>query len=685
MFTARRSGPRVKNPPTGVSMDLPLLNELVTIFCLSILVIYGCHKIKIPPVVGFLLTGVVCGPYGLGLVSAVHEVELMAEIGIVLLMFSIGMELSVSELVRLRKPVFLGGALQVGLTTLAIMPVAMFALGSWNTALFAGFLAALSSTAIVLKILQQSGQMESPYGRICLSILIFQDLAIVPMVLAVPLLAGRGLSGEGTGLDLLLSGLKTVGLMGGGFLLARKLVPAGLAMVVRTRSRELFLITTLAICLSIALITSTLGLSLSLGAFMAGLIMSESEYSHSALEGILPFKEIFTSLFFTSVGMLLNLGFFTAHLAEVAAVTVFLMLCKSLVVLPVSLLLGYPLRPAITAGLALCQIGEFSFVLAKTGFDYGLILPDSYQIFLAASIATMAAAPFLIAAAPRFAAAVAGLPLVARLTAGKLRMDEETMPEDAALRDHLIIIGFGIGGKYLARTARLSGIPYTILEMNPDTVRAYAAVEPISYGDATHPSVLQALGVTRARVLAVVISDPTAVRGITEAARHMAPGLHIVVRTRFLGEVEALRELGASDVIPEEFETAVEIFTRVLSSYLVPQADIETFVRDVRSENYAMARKLNVPGVTLDALQKHMPEIRVTAVGVEARAPLDGVSLADSGLRARHGITVVGVRRGDEVFANPDGGFILQAGDIAYVFAGSEAVGRAAALFSATA
>ncbi|MDR1945779.1 MAG: cation:proton antiporter [Desulfovibrio sp.] len=663
-------------------MELPLLDELVTIFCLSILVIYGCHKIKIPPVVGFLLTGVVCGPYGLGLVRAVHEVELMAEIGVVLLMFSIGMELSVSELVRLRKPVFVGGALQVGLTILAVVPVAFFTLGSLNRALFAGCLAALSSTAIVLKILQQSGQMESPYGRISLSILIFQDLIIVPMMLAVPLLAGGGMSNGGTGSELLLSGLKTVGLMGGGFLLARKLLPVGLSMVVKTRSRELFLITTLGICLSIALVTSVLGLSLSLGAFMAGLIISESEYSHSALEGVLPFKEVFTSLFFTSVGMLLNLGFFTSHFLEVAGVTVFLMFCKALVVLLVCLSLGYPLRPAIISGLALCQIGEFSFVLARAGFDKGLLLPDFYQIFLAASILTMTAAPFIIAVAPRFAAAVAALPLVTRLSAGKIRIDEEE-PEASPLRDHLIIIGFGVSGKYLARTAKLSGIPYTVLEMNPDTVRAFAGMEPISHGDATHQSVLQALGVTRARVLAIVISDPAAVRSITETARHMAPGLHITVRTRFLAEVEALRELGASDVIPEEFETAVEIFTRVLAGYLVPRADIERFVHEVRSENYAMARNLDMPGVSIAALQKQMPEINITAVRVEEHSALDGVSLADSELRPKHGITVMAVRRGDEATANPPGSFVLQAGDVVYVFAGAEAVSRAASLFSA--
>ncbi len=664
-------------------MDLPLLKELVVIFCLSIVVIYGCYKIKIPPIVGFLITGVVCGPYGLKLVSAVHEVEILAEVGVVLLMFSIGMELSVSELIRLRKPVFLGGSLQVGLT-IAAMGGISFLFGSHpGQAVFIGCLAALSSTAIVLKILQQTAQMESPHGRITLSMLIFQDLIIVPMMLAVPFMAGAGGGGSESGLSLLLSGAKTLGIISAVFLLARKLVPLGLAMVVRTRSRELFLIATLGICLSIAWITSILGLSLSLGAFLAGLIMSESEYSHGALEGVLPFKDVFTSLFFTSVGMLLNVGFFATHLFDVCSMLLILLAVKALVAFAATLLLGYPLRPAVITGLALCQIGEFSFVLAKVGMDYKLLSQDLYQLFLAASVMTMAAAPFLLAGSVRCANAIARAPAIAKLFGKKAGEEPEPQADGAALSDHLIIIGFGVGGKYLAKAAKGAGIPYTILEMNPDTVRHYAAKgEPISHGDATHPAVLRSLGILRARVLAIVISDPTAVRGITETARHMAPGLHILVRTRFLGEVNALKDLGASDVIPEELETAVEIFTRVLSRYLVPRTDIEQFVNEVRAENYEMFRKLDVTGTSLGALQKHMPGLNVSAMTVERGSPLDGVTLQDSNLRQKAGVTVMAVRRGEETFANPDASFLLAAGDIAYVFASHEAVAEAAALFT---
>ncbi len=664
-------------------MELPLLKELVVIFCLASIVIYGCYRIKVPPIVGFLLTGMVCGPYGLGLVSAVHEVELLAEVGVVLLMFSIGMELSIRDLIRLRKPVFLGGALQVGLTIAAVAPLMLFFDRQPSHAFFIGCLVALSSTAIILNILQQSGQMDSPHGRVTLSILIFQDLAIVPMMLAVPLLAGADIGGGESSLDLILSGLKTLGIIAAVFLVARKLVPPGLALVVRSRNRSLFLIATLGICLSIAWITSSLGLSLSLGAFMAGLIMSESEYSHNALEGILPFKEVFTSLFFTSVGMLLDLHFFFDHIVAVALIIVALLVIKALVVTLVSLCLGYPLRPALVAGLALCQIGEFSFVLAKEGKAYQLLLDDHYQIFLAASIMTMAAAPFLLAGAHRFASAITRLPAVSLLFSRHMLREVEERPADEQLSDHLIIIGFGVGGKYLARTAKVAGVPYAILEMNPDTVRAYAAKgEPISYGDAMNPATLNALGISRARVLAIVISDPVGTRNLIKTARHMAPGLHIVARTRFFSEIPALYELGASDVIPEELEAAVEIFTRVLSRYLVPRADIERFISEVRSESYAMLRSLDLPGTSFGALQKQIPHLNVSAITVEPASPMDGLSLLQAELRKKTGVSIIAVRRGEELFANPDGSFRMLAGDVVYAFAASEAMSAAAPLFA---
>jgi len=299
-------------------MELTLLSEILTVFSLSVAVIYVCHKARIPAIVGFLITGVIAGPYGLGLVKAIHEVEILAEVGVVLLLFTIGLELSTGELVRLRRNVLLGGGSQVLLTILAFAAFAL-ALGQTGPqALLAGFLAALSSTAIVLQLLQQRAEMDSAHGRIALSILIFQDLIIVPMVLVVPFLAGGA---ETDALSFLWPMLKGVGTVAVVFLLARKVVPVLLHRIVQTRNRELFLISTLALCLATAFLTSSIGLSLSLGAFLAGLILSESEYSLSALEGILPFRDVFTSLFFVSVGMLLDVHYLWANLPPVAGTT----------------------------------------------------------------------------------------------------------------------------------------------------------------------------------------------------------------------------------------------------------------------------------------------------------------------------------------------------------------------------
>ena len=541
-------------------------------------------------------------------------------------------------------------------------------------AIFIGFLMALSSTAIVLKLLQQKAQMESPAGRISLSILIYQDLIIVPMMLAIPLLAGQT---QADFAGLALTAGRSLGIIATIFLLARKGVPWLLSQVVRTKSRELFLISIIGICLGTAWLTAQLGLSLSLGAFLAGLVVAESEYSHSALEGILPFKDVFTSVFFISVGMLLDMNFFLGNLPLVLAVTLLVLVVKAVIAGGATQILGYPLRPAIIVGMAVCQVGEFSFVLAKSGLDSNLLSPTHYQIFLAASILTMVATPFLLNAAPAVSARAGrrrGLPA-----------DEEPAPDEAALSDHLIILGFGVGGRLLARAARMAGISYVILEMNPDTVRHYAAEgEPIHHGDAIHPAVLQQLGIQRARVLAVVVSDPTAVRAVSEIARHLNPQLHILVRTRFLGEVAALKELGASDVIPEEFETSIEIFIRVLSKYLVPVGDIDRFTHEVRAENYEMLRKTNVAGSSLAFLQKHMPDLTVTVFTVEKDCPLENVSLLDAELRQKAGVTVAAVTRGEELFAHPGGDFTFAAEDLVYLFSSPKEATAAAPLFAGT-
>jgi len=663
-------------------MELPFFREFVIIFGLSIAVIYSCYKIKLPPIVGFLITGVLAGPYGFGLVKAVHEVETIAEIGVVLLLFTIGLELSLGELARLKKPVFLGGAAQVLLTIIVFDGLAVSLGYEPGQAIFFGFLVALSSTAIVLRILQQRAEMNSPHGRVSLSILIFQDLIIVPMMLLMPYLSGKS---PALGSSLLYLTLQGGGLILLVFFLARKIVPRILRLIVGTRSRELFLLTTLALCLSIAWLTSSMGLSLSLGAFMAGLIMSESEYSLSALEGILPFRDVFTSIFFISVGMLLNVQFLLDNPLLVAGVTFSVLLLKALLAGLAAFILGYPLRPAILVGLALCQVGEFSFVLAKTGLGFGLLSPDTYQLFLSASILTMALTPLLIAISPQAADRILRLPLPSLMRKRSFEREmEQVCHAGCDLRDHIVIIGFGVGGRHLARAAKTAGIPYTILEMNPDTVRtASAAGEPIAYGDATQPAVLEHAGIQHARVVVVVVSDPAAIRRITDTVHRVKPSIHIIVRTRFVSEVEPLRALGANDVIPEEFETSVEIFTRALTRYMVPRAEIERFTEEIRSESYDMLRQVNIASEPLAALSRYFTGYDVSGLTVEEGCMLDGLTLEATGLRKTHGLTVVAVRRGGDMLANPDGTLRLEAGDVAYVFGSSADIAAKAGLFLA--
>ncbi len=665
-------------------MEASLLREIVIIFCLSIVVIYTCSKVKIPAILGFLITGIVCGPYGLGLVHAVEQVEKMADIGVVFLLFTIGLEnITIEQLVRLKKPVFFGGSVQVFVTIILFAAmtffVGMYPIEQWNSAIFAGFVVSLSSTAIVLSCMQAKAEMNTPHGNVVLSVMLYQDVIVVPMMLAIPILAGHSAT---LGSEALLAALGTVVILGSSFFLGRKLVPWIMRKVIFTKIRELFLISTLGICLAIAYLTSLMGLSLALGAFLAGMIVAESEYSRNALEGIMPFKDVFTSLFFISVGMLLNTSFLLTHLWPVLLLTVMVMVVKTISGVGVGVALGYPLRTSLLVGFSICQIGEFSFVLAKTGLDEGLFTPDAYQIFLSAIILTMLLTPPLLNLSPKLAGGISRAFYRWRGAEPKsMSLESEFGREKATeLSDHLIIIGYGVGGKHLSRAAKAAGIAYNILEMNPETVRTFRSIEPIMHGDATHVAVLEALGVRRARVLAIVISDPAAVRAVTELAARLNPSLHVLVRTRFLGEVSYLKSLGASDVVPEEFETSIEIFTRVLVHYLVPRNEIDRFTEEIRCENYDCLREVAKEGPSFGMLRSNIPNVTITAFGVEAGSPLEGVCLRASNLRPS-GLTVVAVKRGAETIANPGADYCFAPGDIAYVFADHDHLPGAFALF----
>lgn len=658
-------------------MNIPLLTDIDIILGLSVGILFLFLRLKMPALIGFFLTGILAGPHGLRLVKAVHEVEVMAEIGVVLLLFTIGIEFSFNRLLQIKKSVLLGGSLQVLLTGAVTFGIASYFGFPPGSSIFMGFLLSLSSTAIVLKLLQEKAAVDSPHGRTTLAILIFQDIIVVPMMLLIPLLGG----GQGNlAWETVLILMKGAGVILFVFVAAKWAVPTLLFYIVRTQSRELFMFGVLGICLGVAWLTSSVGLSLSLGAFLAGLIISESEYNHQALGNVLPFKDIFSGFFFVSIGMLLDIRFMFDHLLQILILAGVIMLLKTLLAALAAGSLGFPVRTMLMVGLGLCQVGEFSFVLAKMGNRFDLLTGEQYQWFLAVSILTMGITPFVISFSPRLTDLLLKIPGLSSYPAsGYPDSPEGSVP----LNDHVIIVGYGVCGRNVARAARIGRIPYRILEMNPETVREEKGKgEPILFGDATQETVLETAGLHQARVLIVVINDAAATRRIVDLAKRMNPLLYIIVRTRFLTEVEPLYTLGADEVIPEEFETAVEIFTRLLKKYLIPQEDINRLTAEVRSEGYRMFRTPTLSGLSFEDLKRHVPDMDIQTYRVGIYSAVAAKTLAELDLRKQYGVSVLAIRRGDEMLVNPDGQIRGRPGDLWFVMGRPEQLIRAASLFA---
>lgn len=653
-------------------MGIDFLKSLVIIFGASAAVVFLLHKFKIPTLVGFLVAGVIIGPHGLGLIKDTHSIELLAEIGVVLLLFTIGIEFSMAKLLRMKKEVIGGGGLQVTLTIGLSALVAYFVMGHLNRAVFFGFLVALSSTAIVFKLLAEKGETDSPHGKTMVGMLIFQDLAVVPLMLLAPVLAGEGINTT----DVLIRMGKAVMIIVVVLLGARWVIPTLLHHVVGTRSRELFIISIILVCIGIALLTSKFGLSLALGAFLAGLIISESEYAHQAVSDILPFKDSFIGLFFVSVGMLMDVGYISNHCLRVATAVTVIFSLKIVTGIAAALLIGSPLRTAIHSSLGLAQIGEFSFVLAVAGKASGIVTEEFYQIFLSASVVTMIITPFMLGFAPVVSDRVASAPFLQRIIRQKRVSDKEGVSRKR--HDHVIIIGFGLNGRNLARVLKEADIPYVVLEMNSDTVREMKKKgEPIYFGDGTSAEILHKMSIDRARLLVVAISDPISTRRIVAIARHENSDIYIIVRTRYLVEVDDLITLGANEVIPEEFETSIKIFSRVLDRYNYPSNLIFDMVDRIRSGSYTALRNVEMPKKQLFEKCEWLPEMEIDGYKVTEHSFLVGKSITELHIRGKTGATVIAIRRGADVFSAPSPDFRFRAGDIILFTGSRESMGNA--------
>jgi len=641
--------------------NIPLLRDIVVLMAVSVPLSMLLSRFGLPTVVGFLLTGVLIGPYGFGLVTDVHTVETLAQIGVVLLLFTIGIEFSISKLLNIRREGIMGGGLQVGLTVLFVLGLALLFGQSLSVALLLGFIISLSSTAIVLKLLSDRGEVSSPQGNFSVGVLIFQDLAVVLMVMV---LQSIGLNDGATAFDI----AKKLGVS----FIAFAVIVAGVVwlmprlfdQVVKLRNREVFILTIVLVCLGTAWFTSLFGLSLALGAFIAGLAISESEYSSQIVAEVIPFRDTFSSLFFISIGMLLDLSYFAGQVHWVVLLVIAIVAVKALIVIGVGQILKYPFRLSVIVGLNLAQIGEFSFILMNMGQDYNMLNEGFYQALLAASIISMALTPFIHQRSAKLAWGAGRLLGMAGAREGHKKTH---------LSNHVIIIGYGLNGRNLARVLKETGIPHAIMEMNMERVKAAKAEGHTAYfGDASHPEIFRRLAVEKAKMVVTAISDPISTRIIVKNAREMNSAVSILVRTRYIKEVEDLYRLGANQVIPEEFETSVEIFARVLKDYRVPSNIIQNQIDLIRQEGYAMFRSPSITGDRLSRLSAILEKTVMDTYYVDSPCSIAGTTVKDLDLRKKSGATIIAIARDNAAHTNPTPDFRIEAGDI-LVLLGSHA------------
>ncbi len=565
-----------------------ILSDVVVILALAIPVILILHKLSLPSIVGFLLTGVIAGPYVLKLVTSQEHIDILAEIGVILLLFTIGMEFSLPNLVRIRKAVFVAGSLQLILTTVVFAFITYFGTIDYlPIAIFYGFLSTLSSTAIVLKLLQTKGEMGSPHGQIILAILIFQDIAVVPMMLVMPILAGLA---DNVLQEVFLMIVKTAAVLAFLVLISKFVLKPFLNLIVMTKSKELFISTIVVICFSVAYLTSLAGLSLALGAFLAGLVMSESDYSHDATGYILPFKEIFTSIFFISIGMLMDINFLWQNLGEILLLTLMSVVVQAFLAFWAVKALKVTAKTAIMVGLSICQIGEFAFILAKSGTDIGLMPIELYQYFLSTSVLSMAIAPILILNSKRIAHfLIYKLPkpkVIDRWATKRVKLPEFLQEfKGKNLEDHIVIIGYGYNGKTIAKAAHLSNIPFIIIETDPKKVKKDSLYRKnILFGDAMNEEVQHQVRFEKARIVVITLTDLEITKVLTHKIKYLNSEVGVLVRNKRAKDIAAIEKAGADVIVTDELETNLELFTQALQYYYLPQSEVYHLISKIKEE-----------------------------------------------------------------------------------------------------
>jgi CPA2 family monovalent cation:H+ antiporter-2 len=643
-------------------MDFVL--EILVVLFAAVIGAAAFERLRLPAVAGLLVVGAIVGPGGLGLVEDPDRVRALAEFGVALLLFQIGLELPVATLRRVWRMAAVSGALQVGLTLASVALLAAAVGARVETAIVMGMLVSLSSTALVMRVLAQRGEVDAPHGRLSVGILLFQDLCLVPFLLALPILSGevpRRLAplALAIGQDLLALALL--------FAAARFLLPWVLERVARLRSPDLFSLFAFLMALGSALVAEKIGLTLAVGAFIAGLVVSASPYAHQLFAEVVPLRGVLLGIFFTAVGMLFDpgeaLGAWRGILLFVGGVVI---LKTGIIAVVLALVLRQGLRIGILAGLGLAQTGEFSFVLAEAATPSGLLDESLRQVFVAGSVLTLIATPFLFRAAPHLARVLVGG--IERLGLGA---DAATAAD--AIDGHVVIVGYGLAGRTLARVLEASDIPYRAVDQNAGSVaEARARGEHVVFGDATRAAILEHLAVGRAKLVCIAINDPAATRRCTSLVRELAPDAHIVVRSRYVQDLDPLFAAGASEVVAEEFESAIDLFSKVLRRFGIPHEAISHFAEAMRMEGYEFTREAGE--LPIDPWLAELLK-QVATEWVDVPEDWEGErSILELGIRSRTGASILALRRGGATTANPPPEFAIRAGDLLLVLASPTAL-----------
>ena len=656
-----------------------LLGIIVVLLVVSVGTVAAARALKLPPLVGYLVVGLLLGPHALALAPDTDVTRWLAEIGVVFLMFSIGLEFSLPKLRAMRSLVFGLGGLQVGFTVLAVVAAVLLTQDlhgmGWQAGVALGGAMAMSSTAMVMRLASDRGEIESAHGRPVVGVLLFQDLAVVPLLVLIPALAGIGADGgQGLTTALGLAFGKSVLVLAIALLIGQRIVRPWLTLVARRKSQELFTLNVLLMTLGLAWITEHAGLSLALGAFLAGMLISETEFRYQVEADVKPYRDVLMGLFFISVGMLLDFEVVAQQWALIAALVVGPMIFKFALISALAKVFRVANGPSLKTGLWLCQAGEFGFVLLDPAGLSGIVPAEILQPIQAAMVISMLLAPFIIERSDGWILRVVRNEWLAR-SLELHRIAAQTMGSDR----HVIGCGFGRCGQNLAQMLDSEKVPYVALDLDPQRTReAAAAGQSVVFGDAARKETLVAAGIHRANTLVITYADRVSAIHVIHTARHLAPALPIVVRSRDDGDLDSLRAAGATEVIPEVVEGSLMLASHALALAGVPLHRVIRRIREVRDTRYAMLRGY-FHGSTDDANERGS-DILLKSFSVPVAAGCVGQHLEALGL-IEIGVEVNNIRRG-RMQLELDQNLVIQAGDVIVMRGSSEALAIAEELLS---